>query len=289
MDRKQQRLDLVLISIDNFAEPPPNLYDGINRIPNGPNPIVQVIYTQQSLLWINIHDVLYFLPSSDQNEIKFIWASEESGYRHLYLITSHIANVNNGLNDDQTPMDCMYLQPKVLQKLPLTTGEWEVVGQPLWVDMAHELVYFIGLRECPLEKQLYCVSFRKPGEVRLLTVPGSSYAAEFNQDCSILVTVFSNVRKLPGCQIFHVTHTDWTVEGVHITPIGCLLESQTPEEVLCPDLYPYKISTGHILYAMIFKPHNCQPGKKYPSVLHVYGGPEVQLVSNTFKVSQILH
>lgn len=36
---------------------------------------------------------------------------------------------------------------------------------------------------------------------------------------------------------------------------------------------------------MIFKPHNFQPGVKYPTILNVYGGPEVQLVSNTFKVS----
>ncbi len=35
---------------------------------------------------------------------------------------------------------------------------------------------------------------------------------------------------------------------------------------------------------MIFKPNRMEPGKKYPVVLNVYGGPEVQLVSNTFKV-----
>lgn len=35
---------------------------------------------------------------------------------------------------------------------------------------------------------------------------------------------------------------------------------------------------------MIFKPHNFKPDTKYPTVLNVYGGPEVQLVSNTFKV-----
>ena len=35
---------------------------------------------------------------------------------------------------------------------------------------------------------------------------------------------------------------------------------------------------------MLFRPHNFRPGQKYPTVLNIYGGPEVQLVTNTFKV-----
>lgn len=34
---------------------------------------------------------------------------------------------------------------------------------------------------------------------------------------------------------------------------------------------------------MIYKPHALQPGKKHPTVLFVYGGPQVQLVNNSFK------
>lgn len=44
---------------------------------------------------------------------------------------------------------------------------------------------------------------------------------------------------------------------------------------------------GHLIYAMVFKPHNFEPDKKYPTILNVYGGPEVQLVSNSFKVSAL--
>lgn len=62
----------------------------------------------------------------------------------------------------------------------LTSGEWEVLGRSVWVDKARQLVYFIGLKETPLEKHLYVVSLRNPGEVRLLTVPGYSYSVEFN-------------------------------------------------------------------------------------------------------------
>lgn len=76
------------------------------------------------------------------------------------------------------------------------------------------------------------------------------------------------------------------MESISLTPVGYLLEPLAPEsELFAPEIYTYKISSGDSIYSMIFKPHNFQPGVKYPTILNVYGGPEVQLVSNTFKVS----
>lgn len=100
LDRKQQRLELVLLSIDNFCEPPPNVYNSENHFtPSSAS--VQVIYSEQSSIWINVNDLLYFLPSDDPTEVKFIWGSEESDFRHLYLITSSIAGkIANDLKND---------------------------------------------------------------------------------------------------------------------------------------------------------------------------------------------
>ena len=53
LDRRQQRLELVLLSVDNFTEPPPNMYNVENNL-NPPTPAVQVIYTQYSDIWINV-------------------------------------------------------------------------------------------------------------------------------------------------------------------------------------------------------------------------------------------
>jgi hypothetical protein len=43
---------------------------------------------------------------------------------------------------------------------------------------------------------------------------------------------------------------------------------------------------GRQVFGMVYKPHSMTPGLKYPVLLNVYGGPELQLVSNSFKVSQ---
>lgn len=51
-----------------------------------------------------------------------------------------------------------------------------------------------------------------------------------------------------------------------------------------PELFKYQLkSSGETVYGLVFKPEFMDPGVKYPCVLDVYGGPEVQLVTNSFK------
>lgn len=156
------------------------MYDDNSSLHLG-SPIVQVIYSEESCVWVNVHDILHFLPSNEHNEVQFIWASEDTGYRHLYLITSQIMNYTNGVTETTEPMDYVFLQPRILQKTALTSGDWEVLDKNIWVDSERELIYFMGLKESPLEQHLYVVSLRRPGEVRLLTRPGYSYSVDFNK------------------------------------------------------------------------------------------------------------
>ncbi|XP_063979014.1 dipeptidyl peptidase 9 [Diachasmimorpha longicaudata] len=284
LDRKQQRLELVLLSVDNFCEPPPNIYSSENHF----TPLsasVRVIYSEQSPIWINVNDLLYFLPSDDPNEVKFIWGSEESQFMHLYLITSSIAGLNNGVEEPLDRMDSAYLQPRIISKMAITQGDWPVLGRKLWVDEAHGIVYFIGLREGPLEQHAYAVFLGKPLEIRLLTRPGHSYNSIYlNKQCTLMVAVYSSIKTLPTCQVFRLSQTDWSVDSISLTPLGFLLEPTISEsEMLAPSIYAHRISSGDTIYSMVFKPHNFQLGQRYPTILQVYGGPEVQLVSNTFK------
>lgn len=87
----------------------------------------------------------------------------------------------NGSTETSNLMDYVFLQPKITSKIALTSGNWEVLGQNLWVDVEKQLVYFMGLKETPLEKHLYVVSLRRPKEIRLLTRPGFSYSIDFNK------------------------------------------------------------------------------------------------------------
>ncbi|XP_030562488.1 dipeptidyl peptidase 9 [Drosophila novamexicana] len=304
LNRKQQRLDVMLIPLDNFCEsyssqvstPTDSIGDHSWRSPyNRTITPLQVIYTEQSESWINVHDMLYFLELNDMT-VTYLWASEETGFRHLYLVTSSLLLTHvNGCQTDavaalaaaQHPsfVEAAALQPRIVNKVALTSGEWEVLARNLWVDKANQLVYFVGLRDTPLEKHLYVVSLQRPEHIRLLTEPGYSYLVEFDDQCQLMLLVYCNIQRLPSCKVMRVTQTcqNGGVNGIQISLVGFLHEGGKPEPQYCPQIFRPQLPTGEVVYAMVFKPHNFQLGVKYPTVLNVYGGPEVQTVNNTFK------
>lgn len=150
------------------------------------------------------------------------------------------------------------------------------------------MIYFLGLKETPLEKHLYVVSLKCPGQIRLLTTPGYSYSIDFNDECSMLIQVYCNIQRLPTCEVLkiHQNSSTGNVSGLTLISMGYLLEGGITENPqYCPTIFSPQLSSGEVLYAMVFKPHNFQPNVRYPTILNVYGGPEVQTVNNTFKVS----
>ena len=59
--------------------------------------------------------------------------------------------------------------------------------------------------------------------------------------------------------------------------VECLVDYNTPS------LFAFTSRSGHVMHGMMIKPRDFQPDRKYPTVLYVYGGPQVQIVTNTFK------
>lgn len=320
LNRQQNRLDLIVIPLDNFCDvsSSSNISSSSSNSADATSsngaPIIehswqstlskritpiQVIWSQVASTWINVNDILEFIEMTD-TQVTFIWASEETGFRHLYLVTSllqqqqqqmdHSTNGSASTNDSIKRGLC---EPRIVSKMALTSGDWEVLGRNVWVDKKKQLVYFLGLRETPLEKHLYVVSLTQPNYVRLLTEPGNSYSVEFNDDCSIVVQTFCNIHQLPTCGVYQIVDTNGMqteniVEDIDLRLIGYLFEGGIPHSVqlqkFSPTIYSRHLQSGELVYAMVFKPHNFKPNERYPTVLNVYGGPEVQTVNNTFKV-----
>lgn len=61
--------------------------------------MVHTLCSQESDVWINVNNLLYFFPRTDINEIQFICVSEETGFRHLYLYTVPLTGLPNGIDE----------------------------------------------------------------------------------------------------------------------------------------------------------------------------------------------
>ncbi len=211
---------------------------------------------EQSDTWIELHDNLTFLSRTHQ----LIWASNRSGFQHLYLYDWNGALVR-----------------------PLTQGEWLVTGDNdthgiRGVDEEHGLVYFMANAESPLERHLYSVSLADPSvPMRRITEGSGWHVITMSGNCRAFLDTFSAPDQPPSL----------TLRAADGTSLAELVPNKlTPDHPYAPylaDHLPTEFGTlsakdGQTLYYQMIKPRDMEPGRRYPVIIDVYGGPGVQRV-----------
>lgn len=335
LDRLQQHLELILLHIEQFCEP--FHYELAPACLQQNNTSVHLlVYPEQVLLretalnaWINVHDILHFLdPNPDHPEqISFIWASEDTGHLHLYKVVCRLITMQERRRAlletvEENSNKCL------ISKEAITAGEWEVMGKKIWVDKTRHLVYFLGLRETPLERHLYVANYDNPSPsgVTLLTTVGDSYSVDIDENCTMAVITQSNISTPPTTCVFRISHENGLV---CLVPQGILMDRPTAESsstshrsyngsressrslddrtesdeldnssidvvmpnketlylsgIPSPQIFSTRLSCGWDVYCTLWRASGSQNGQRYPTVLHVYGGPEVQTVTNCYK------
>jgi dipeptidyl-peptidase-4 len=215
------------------------------------------ILTDTDKYWINISDDLYLF--SDNK--RFLWSSERSGFRHLYLY------------DDSGK-----------QLAQLTSGDWGisdlggfgpgVVNHPA-VDEKNGYIYFISNKDDFLDRSLYRVSLNDKKIVRITKEPGTN-GAEISPDLATFINSHSDAA----------TPTRQDLCRMDGTRIAVLNDGAVPELAnyqLTPiEFVDVTADDGTKLKASIIKPANFDATKKYPVLIEVYGGPHVQMVRNVW-------
>jgi dipeptidyl-peptidase-4 len=197
--------------------------------------------------WINVSNDLRFLKDGK----RFLWSSERSGYRHLYLYD---------------------LEGKELAQL--TKGEWEVSAVDA-VDEAKGLVYFTGTAKSPLERHLYRVSF-DGSAISRITIHNGTHSVNMAPDCAAFVDTYSDVTT-PQRQ--DVARADGSLLRV-------INENKVAEladyHLSAPQFLTVKAHDGMPLNAVLIKPPDFEASKKYPVLIYTYGGPHAQVVLNAW-------
>uniref|UniRef100_A0AAX7TRA8 dipeptidyl-peptidase IV n=1 Tax=Astatotilapia calliptera TaxID=8154 RepID=A0AAX7TRA8_ASTCA len=278
LDRSQRKLQLVLLPPALFipvTDDPALRQESLEAVPTNTQPYI--IYEETTDVWINVHDIFYPFIQTTEDEFTFIWVNEsKTGFSHLYKITSQL---QPGCYRD--------FKCAIKEEVTLTCGEWEVLarhGSKIWVNEATKLVYFQGTRDTPLEHHLYVVSYESPGDVVRLTKPGFSHSCSVSQNFDFFVSHYSNVSTPPCVHVYKLTGSEG--DPLHMVPEfwASMMESPgCPGDYNPPEIFDFPGKSGFQLYGMVYKPHNLQSGRKHPTVLFVYGGPQVQLVNNSFK------
>ncbi|CAH2274447.1 dipeptidyl peptidase 8 isoform X1 [Pelobates cultripes] len=288
LDRPQTRLQIVLIPPALFSNcyttspDHPLLFDSL---PDNVTPLI--IYEETTDIWINIHDILHFFPQTRDDEIQFLFASEcKTGFRHLYRIISILKAGGTSRGGADSLGLCDFRCP-IKQEMAVTSGEWEVLGRhgsTIRVDEVNKLVYFEGTKDTPLEHHLYVANYETPGEVTRLTDLGYSHSCCVSKHCDMFISRYSSQTLPHSVHLFRLTGSGSDAFQRDKEFWATLLESPgTLPGYIAPEIFSFPSRTGFTLYGMMYRPHQLQPGKKYPTVVFIYGGPQVQLVNNRFK------
>uniref|UniRef100_A0A665V8S7 dipeptidyl-peptidase IV n=1 Tax=Echeneis naucrates TaxID=173247 RepID=A0A665V8S7_ECHNA len=278
MDRRQQRLQLVLLPPELFIpaqQDQSSRQQSLEALADAVQPFI--IYQETSNIWINVHDIFHpFIQSSD-DEITFITVNEsKTGFCHLYRITSVLER--RGHHHFKCP---------IKEEVTLTSGEWEVLanhGAKIWVDESAKLVYFQGTKDSPLEHHLYVVSYESPGDIVRLTKPGFSHSCSVSQTFDMFVSHYSSLSSAPCVHIFKLIGSD--TDPLHKEPqfwASMMEPAGFPFDYTPPEIFSFTGKSGFELFGMLYKPNHLLPGRKHPTVIFVYGGPQVQLVNNSYK------
>lgn len=289
LDRPQQRLQLVLLPPALFIPSPETEAQrkaAARAVPRNVQPFV--IYEEVTNVWINVHDIFHPFPQAEgQQDFSFLRANEcKTGFCHLYKVTVDLKTGNYDWTEPLSPTEDEFKCP-VKEEVALTSGEWEVLsrhGSKIWVNEQTKLVYFQGTKDTPLEHHLYVVSYESAGEIVRLTTPGFSHSCSMSQNFDMFVSHYSSVSTPPCVHVYKLSGPD--DDPLHKQPRfwASMMESANcPPDYVPPEIFHFHTRADVQLYGMIYKPHTLQPGRKHPTVLFVYGGPQVQLVNNSFK------
>jgi dipeptidyl-peptidase 4 len=213
------------------------------------------ILSESDKYWVNLADDLYFF--SDNK--RFLWSSERTGFRHYYLydLSGH-------------PID------------QLTSGDWTITGNGGFgpggdsrptVDEAHGYIYFLSNKDELRGTQLYRLTLQDKSIVRITREDGA-HTVLIAPDDSSFVDSYSNAMTPPRQDLYRMDGKRSAVINENKVP-------ELGEYHLSPvEFLDVAASDGTKLCASIIRPPDFDKSRKYPVLINVYGGPQVQNVRN---------
>ena len=181
----------------------------------------------------------------------FVWQSERSGYEHLYLYSA---------------------DGKLVRQL--TNGEWDLRGFE-GLDEDKGFVYFSAIENSPIAPHAYRVKLDGTGFTRLTRTAGT-HSVDFNPTFTAFVDRWSDINTPTQTRLYDA-------DGTLIRVI---------EENKIDALKQYKLGTvefmqartrdGFPMEAMMIKPPDFDPKKKYPVMSFTYSGPQAPSVRDSW-------
>ena len=211
---------------------------------------IQTAFREETPAWVNVYGDPTFVDSTGNGGGPgMIWQSARNGWKHLYLYD------NDG---------------KMIRQL--TGGKWEV-RTVYGVDQKNGWVYFSATKDSPIAENIYRIKLAG-GQPERLTQDNGWHAASFDPTFTHFVDTWSDAMTPPQARLYKA---DGTLERA-------INDNRVPELAQYkfgkPEFLNVMTRDGFQMEAMMIKPPDFDPSKKYPVLSYTYAGVHVQSVLN---------
>lgn len=190
---------------------------------------------------------MVFVPN---HQDQFIWQSEKDGYNHLYLY-----NISG-----------------VLVK-QLTKGSW-VVTSMNGFDPKGSKLFYTSTAESPVTRNVYSVDLKKGTSIKITSGEGV-------HTCILSTTGKYCLDNYQSITVPRETAV-YSTQGKKINTVKLAENPLKDYKLGALNILKLKSESGEDLYCRMFKPVDFDSTKKYPAIVYLYNGPNVQLVNNTW-------
>ena len=215
--------------------------------------LIKTLFEEKDEKYIQPEHKLYFIPGSDD---EFLWYSERDNFNHLYHYHT------NG---------------ELLSQA--TKGEW-LVDQFIGFDEKGKSVFVTGWDANSIDRNIYRIDLNDGSKTKLNTEAGV-HEAILSESGKYLIDIYSNIDTPKKYQILSASgKAGYT-----------LFESTDPladYKISKPETGTLNAEDGTLLFYRMIKPTDFDETKKYPVLVYVYSGPNVQLVNNRWNAGASL-
>ncbi len=211
---------------------------------------MEQVLLEKSKYYIDIDDDLTFL----DNGKEFIWTSEKSGYKHIYL---HSINGK--------------------KEKALTSGDYDV-STFYGYDEARKQIYFQASMLNPMEKEVYSLGLSSKKPTKISKDSGSN-RCQFSSTYDYYVLTNSSINKAAS----YVVNEN---KGSQVRSLESNENIESLQSIYGTspiEFFSFNTSENVLLNGWMMKPANFQANRKYPVLMYVYGGPGSQTVTDGWK------
>ena len=147
----------------------------------------------------------------------------------------------------------------------ITDGRWDVISL-YGVDEANGLAYFPSNERSAIGTDISRIALDGTGLTRLSQAPGT-HRAIFNPTFTRYVGIWSDVTTPPQVRLHRSDGTD--VRVIDANPVAAHADFRLSK----PEFVQVKARDGFVMDAMIIRPPDFDPARRYPVFQHTYAGP----------------